>query len=483
MSASRASGRRAAGGGGIVLLLAAALGGGGCGTDGAAPPPPSFVLLVSIDTLRADHLACYGYDRPTSPRLDAVAREGVLFEQAFSQSAQTLTSHKSIFAAKYPLTLVAEATGADLAALAALEAPLSFTVDCFAGVRESLVSAVREAGWKTAAFTDGGYVAAELGFATGWDAFNDEGGGFAGVLARADQWLAAQDLAAPTVLFLHGYDVHCPYWSRAPFHDLFGGDAASEIDFRYLCGKGGFMERELSAGDLAALHAHYDGSIASTDDYLGLFFDRLAERGLWEEALVVIFADHGESLGEHGEVGHGGLYLEQLHVPLLVKFPAAWKVPPGRIRAPVELVDVMPTVLDCLGIAPPAGIDGRSLLPILVRGAPGRRHVVAQTTFQEGRRESGGGVRYVTEPARRTILEPGRWQLVHDARRDAAELFALSRDPRGLVDLAASDPPELAHLLGALAAYDRGDPEAVFRSPDTAGLSPALREELRAIGY
>ena len=465
-----------------LLGLLLPLGCGGRGED--TRPRPEFVLLVSIDTLRADRLSCYGHDRLTSPHLDELAKEGVLFENAFSQSAQTLTSHKSLFASKYPLTLVAEETNADLNTLAALEDPLPFTVDCFASVRETLMSAVQGAGYRTAAFTDGGYVTAEVGFGPGYDHFNDEAGGFASVLTRANEWLTEHlDDGDPKLLFVHGYDVHCPYWQRAPYNEKFLGDTESAIDFEFACGKGGLAERELSPADLAALRAHYDGGVASVDDYLGQLLARLRELALWDEALVVVFSDHGESLGEHGQVGHGGLYYEQLHVPLIVKFPAAWGVRPARIREAVELVDVMPTVLDVLGLEAPAGIDGRSVLPILRRGAEGRRYVIGQTTFQEGRRAAGGPVRYLTNPAVRSILEPGRWHLVHDARADASEIFALDRDPRAEHDLSAEVPEELTTLLEALGAYDRGDSAAGFRPPDGANLSRELRDHLRGIGY
>ena len=469
----------------LVAMVLLFHGGRGCG-NGARDdmPPPSFVLVISLDTLRADHLPCYGYERDTAPTISALARESVVFEQAFSQSAQTLTSHKSLFASKYPLTLVAQETNADLETLATLETPLEFTVDCFGTMRETLVSALHEAGYTTAAFTDGGYVHEKVGFGEGYDLFNDDAGGFAQVLTRAGEWLNGHDLAEPTFLFVHGYDIHCPYWSREPFNTRYLEGVSSELPFEHTCGKGTFMEVELSDEDVAAINAHYDGGIASVDDYLAKLFDHLRELGVYDEALIVILSDHGESLGEHGQVGHGGLYLEQLHVPLILKLPASWDVQPARLAEPVELVDVMPTILECCDVpVPEDGLDGRSLLSILFRGGEGRRYVVAQTTFQEGRRPPGGPTVYQSSASKRSLLEPGRWHLVHDPRGGAVELFELGMDPGGTEDLAPLGPDMLPDLLEVLEGYDRGDPGAGFRPPETLDLPEEVRERLRDIGY
>jgi len=434
---------------------------------------PELIVLISIDTLRADRLELYGYGRSTAPHLTALGAEGVVFRTVGSQSAHTLSSHKSLFTGKYPATLLREETGSDLFELTTVDSPREFLVDTFSHVQGALAQGFRERGYRTAGFTDGAWMSREAGFAHGFDLFDDTGGGLEGVLPRGLGWLDS-NAAQPAFLFLHTYDVHCPYTTREPYDSTFCPDHTAHIPLADKCGKGALHELALTPADLAAISDHYDGSILSTDAYLGRFFDELRTRGLYERALIIVTSDHGESLGERGLIGHGGLYLEQLRVPLIVKFPSAWGVRPAALDTPVELVDLLPTLFTLCGIATPSDLDGSSLLPILFRGVRGRDFLLAQTTFEEA-------PELVSNPAKRVLWKPGRWQVIHDVRAARASFFGLEHDPAGLAphEVPEQEFPALMRILTDRPAPGRG----VRRPRAAADFGPELQRELEALGY
>jgi arylsulfatase A-like enzyme len=430
------------------------------------------VILVSLDTLRADHLELYGYERRTAPHLARLGAEGVVFENVAAQSSWTLSSHKALFAASYPTTILREVAHADLDELRSVDRPSDFMVSSFGRAGRSLVPALSEAGWATAAFVDGGWMAAKWGFTAGFDVYDDAAGGFEAVLTRADRWLREHS-EGRRFLFVHTYAIHCPYGCRAPFDTQFCADHAAHGDMNQ-CGKHGLREVVLaSEANRRAVVDHYDGGIASADDYLGLFVRELRARGEYEEALIVVTSDHGESLGEGEQVGHGGMRLEQLWIPLIVKFPASWRVPPTRVREGAALIDVLPTILDACGSDAAEGRDGRSLLPLLFGGAAGRRYLVSQTTFEEETEAVG------TNPAKRSVIEPARWQVVEDARAGETLVYSLVDDPDALSALEGGRPDALEALLRELRARDRIAEDEAFERPE----SRQGDAQIRAIGY
>jgi arylsulfatase A-like enzyme len=210
----------------------------------------------------------------------------------------------------------------------------------------------------------------------------------------------------------------------------------------------------------------------------------LRELGLYDEALILVTSDHGESLGTHGQIGHGGLFLEQLMVPLIIKFPSSWSWDSQVVEDPVELVDVMPTILGACGIEAPPGLDGRSL--IAAEQSP-RRHLVAQMAYREG-------PELISNPAKRALLEPGRWLLIHDARSDRLELFDLGKDPEALTAVAMGARPgaqdgssddiaaALPGLLAALAALDAGRSADEFVEP-AVEMDEEMLRALKSLGY
>lgn len=444
------------------------------GAPAAARPRPELVLVISLDALRADHLELFGYARETAPNLRTLGESGLVFENALAQAGHALPSHKSIFTGKYPGTLMFEGTGADLLELSSVHDGRAYMLDSFAAVRGTLASAFREHGFRTAGFTDGAWVGRETGFEPGFEVFDDAGGGLASSVPRALAWLENHG-AHPAFLFLHSGALSCPYAASEPFDGAFCPDHRDHGALAAECGKDASFADGLRPRDLTALTDHYDGGILAADAELGHLFEGLRSRGLYERALIVVTSAHGESLGEHGQVGHGGLFLEQLRVPLLLKLPASWNLAPARVGEPVEMVDLLPTLFALCGLPVPADLDGRSLLPTLFRGVRGRDVLVAETTLEEG-------VERRSSPAKRTFLRPGRWQVIHDIERSEASFFALETDPEALFAHPIG-AQEFAPLLELLM-----DPEGQERRTRLWPATPVvlgaeLGHELEQLGY
>jgi len=443
----------------------------------AEPEPPPLVVLVSLDTLRADRLELYGYERETAPRLTELAAEATVFETTLAQAAQTLVSHKSMFTGKAPLRLVREVTNAGLEQLRGIAEPHDFLVNSLVAAEGRLATDLSGAGYRTAAFVDGGWMKKGMGFEAGFESFDDSGGGLAGILPRALDWLDAAP-TEPAFLFLQTYDVHCPYATREPYDSRFCADHGAHLDLAEACPKSHLHRMQLSEVDRRAVRDHYDGGIASADAWLGELLDHLRHGGRFEEALIIVTSDHGEGLGDHGQYGHGGLYLEQLLVPLVVKFPASWGIEAGRVASPVELVDLYPSLLEACGLAIPDGLDGRSWMPDVLGEGEARRYLAAQTTFREWRAGESE-----TSLTRRALVEPERWLLIHDSAAGTLEAYDLAADPACERDVAAERLDELAELLKVLEARDLGRADAAFRAPESLELSPEALRQLEALGY
>ena len=379
------------------------------------------ILLISVDTLRADHVSWHGYPRDTTPALARLARRGVVFEQAMSTSSWTLPAHGSLLTGLYPSAHAAQDDGSRLAA----------AVPTLAGM-------LRAAGFRTFAVVSHVYVASPFGFDRGFDVFDDSmiEGGAANprgdrVVDRALELLDERDPGAPFFGFVHLYDPHWDYAAPAPDTRRFvAPDYAGPIDGSYsamipfLSGSG------LGGEDLAALVGYYDGEIAWVDRQLGRLVEGLAARGLERTTLIVLTSDHGEEFLEHGRLGHGRtLYEEQLRVPLLLHHAS---LPPERRREPVSLIDVAPTLLELAGLEPPSELPGRSLRNLVPRD---------RVLFAESIRFG-----LAWRAARR-----GERKVVQLAEAGGRAFFDLARDPREQQPL--RDDPTGGVLGDALDAY------------------------------
>jgi arylsulfatase A-like enzyme len=410
----------------------------------ARPRPP--IVFVSIDTFAARHLAPYGYARATTPELARFQADAVLFERCLANAPWTLPSYLSVLSGLYPR--------AHTVTLSFQESSAMSPHDLWqlADSRWTLAEALRARGYRTGAFVDTQWLAPIFRVNQGFDNYNGEGAlaPFEDPHAHIEHiverlvppWLAASDADHPPFLFLHALDAHGPYLPNAPFRDAF---TAALPDGRTHVAAGSdnqtyrwmpwWMSRTMQPDEsqpeaptvpLENVVARYDETLLKVDAYLGKLFEHLRERGLYDEAVIVVTGDHGEFFGP-GAYGHGLMHEAVLHVPLLLKLPA--NAHGGtRVRAPVSLVDVYPTLLELAGLAPEATrLHGSSLLA----------HLGESTTAAERPLFSEGG--HVEQYA----LTLGCWRLVEERPGSESSESSLLSHPRAPEEWLRAHFPEI----------------------------------------
>jgi len=313
----------------------------GCSGRKSPAKKPNIILIV-IDTLRADHLGCFGYHRNTSPNIDALAGESILFTKAICTAPWTTPSIASIMTSCYSSTL-------------AMSGPPKAIPPQFPCLAEVL----QQNGYMTFGLVSHLYVAGRLGFARGFGAFDESfmAGHHAvsssSVTARGLRFLK-QDHQKPFFAFLHYFDPHYNYilHSKHDFYPDYKGDVTSGEDIKSLR----VRIDDLSEDDIRYLEALYDSEIAHTDEHVGRLLDAIKKLGLYDNSIIIITSDHGEELAERGHIGHRiKLYQEMIHVPLIIKpLGAQAKV----VERYVSLLDLAPTILKCVNLSMPDGIEG-----------------------------------------------------------------------------------------------------------------------------
>ncbi len=406
-------------------------------TPGAAPAPGQRlnVLLVTIDTARADHYGCYGHAGAKTRYLDRLAAQGVRFETALSSAPITLPSHTSIFTGLYPTRHGVRNNG-------------NFYVP---EKLPTLATRLREGGWATGAFVSAFVLDRRYGLARGFETYDDrmEGASAQVVSLEAErrgdrtalalgEWLRRQSAAAPERPFfawLHLYDPHEPYRPPQPFRGLFASDP-------------------------------YDGEIAFDDAVLASVLDTLGQTGQLDRTLVAVTSDHGESLGEHGEETHSMfVYEAALKVPLVLWRPG--RLPAGRVVGePVRLVDLAPTLLELAGAAPLPGTDGRSLVPLIEGRPAGPPPPLYAETYLPQLYMNWAPLR---------ALRDARFKLI-DAPRP--ELYDLQEDPHEQRNLHDSQPQRAAALQAALEQV-----AGAGGAMSVGALDRETAEKLAALGY
>jgi arylsulfatase A-like enzyme len=445
----------------------------------AAGQPPSVarparrpdVLLYVIDTLRADHLGVYGYGRPTSPAIDRFAGDGVLFRNARAQSSWTRTSMVSVMTGLLPQVHGVHQRG-----------------DALNRRLRTLAELLKEGGYETAGFVTNGNVSAAFGLDQGFDLYrylreSHERFEFHQLSDRVHRdavpWLearAADRDRPPFFLYAHTTDPHAPYTPRQPFRDRFAAGVDPAV---------GAIDRVLDisanrepapAGIEDDLVALYDGEIAFNDHHFGRLVAELKRLGLYDSTLVVLLSDHGEEFREHGGWEHGKtLYGEQLRIPLIVKLPGGAAA--GReIDRVADQVDVLPTILDAVGLAPPEDVDGHSLLPYL--DEPGGGPSFSEPSYAVLR----------LEEKRLRSVAAGGWKLILDdsafRRGGAVELYRTLDDPLDLQELHDLRVLERGFLEQTLRAFEHALRRGSRRSTaEQAEVSDELRRRLKALGY
>ncbi len=418
----------------------------------AAPERPN-VLLLTLDTTRADHLGLYGYARPTSPNLDGLAAEAVVYERAYSTSSWTLPAHASLFTGKYPTSHGAQhdPDGALILAEGIPAAPEEIRARAISASERTLAALLGEAGWTTGAVVAGPWMLREFGLAAGFAHYDDANLRVAAgrrareVTDRALEWLAATP--EPFFLFLNYFDPHAPYAPPAAWAKSFLPPGTSP-----------------NPRDVRPAHALYDGEILYMDHEIGRLFDFLRERGLWERTLVVVTADHGELLGDRGLWGHENFLWEPLvRVPLIVKRAGAPHAA-RRDGTPVSLVDVPSLVLAEAGLAAPDAMQGEP-------PPSARRPLLAEVHPMSPRADTG----------KWKARWDGRYKFLQSSVGDRY-LFDLERDPGESENLVGGEP-ERARTA------ERGLDDAFAALPPPpagAGSVPIdaeTREALRRLGY
>jgi len=413
------------------------------------------IILISLDTLRADHLSCYGYARKTSPNLDAFAEKHLRFLQPIAQSNWTLPSHISMFSSLYVSTHGLENKWSSVRRL------------------RTVATALREHGFRTQAMVDGGFLGPHFGFSHGFEGYEDfEKQGFAAILPAAEEWLRAE-AEGPFFLFLHTYDTHGPYAPPAPFFGYFplpergvSEEIRSGVSGDFLSARDRperVAQNPLSANDLTHIVNLYDASIVYMDHLLGPFLRFLEESGFWDNLLVVITSDHGEAMMEHGTLCHGFTFHEELlRVPLLVRLPGAEEA--REFEPVVELVDLAPMILDWAGAEIPEEMQGRSLLG-LIEG----REAAERPAYAEGK----GLIAY----------RDAQYKFI-GGKGVLPELYDLRLDPWEKVNLAARMGELSEGLAAELQAFQEENRKLLGRKVGTeVKPSEDLAERLRDIGY
>ena len=430
----------------LSLLLAL-----GAGCQRQQQPLPGPVIVITIDTLRADRLGCYGYGRDTSPNLDRFAEGAVLFETAETPIATTLPAHVSLWTSRYPLQTGVVANDKRF--------------DPGANDSSFFAESMRRAGYRTAAFVSATPIKRESGIAVGFETYDqpEEPQRIAGETTdRVLEWLG--DGTDPEFfLWVHYFDPHQPYEPPSPFDVAFRTD---DVLLEFM------RERRFPYGDnrlVQLQNNQYDGEILYTDGQIQRLFDRLQELGLYDEATIVVTADHGEGLGQHNYMGHGRIYNEQLRVPLIVKFPASSGLNGQRRTNLVSLVDVVPTLVENLDL--PIELEGIEGVDAL---AGGREFLFSQRPFAPKEKRWGKGEKF--------CLRTPEWKYHHSTQADD-ELYSMLRDPHEtssrLAEESAVGAALLDRLLGLIGTYSK-DAEGMDLLEE---LSPETLAELEKLGY
>ncbi|MGQ0552576.1 MAG: sulfatase [Planctomycetota bacterium] len=469
----------------------------------AQPDARPNVVLISLDTLRPDRLGSYGGPAGLAPQLDALAAAGLRFAQAYSTSSYTLPSHASLFTGQFP----------------ALHGAVNIDDRIDDKHSPLLTKVLADAGYVTAAFTGGGYVAPDYGFGAGFDRYssNDPVWALDGLRGQqlietvsrqfapvrqpllqryatpaVESWLARQDDGRPFFLFLHTYIVHnyAPDLAALARHGLLG-PKGEEAPFDHR-GRTAFNEgQDLPVADIVAQYLpYYDATISMADDFVGRVLAALESAGLSERTIVIITSDHGEEFGEHGFFGHGEtLYDANTRIPLIVRLPAEVAqrhglAQPAVHEGPISLVDVAPFTLRLVGLEVPARMSVTRPLGPDRSMPPSRSRVFMEldtrisaerSTWLTALRDGSQKLHILLEGQGRG-LKPG------DAR-----LYDLAGDAAELRDLSAHSLLDVARLRSVIDAFHEVAgairPRDGHLAPDLDSLSRERLEELQAIGY
>lgn len=489
------------------------------GTEVQTAAPRKNVLIVSLDTVRPDHLGFYGYERDTSPALDAFTRDFTVFDNAQTVAPWTAPSLISLMTSLYP----------DAHEVKASPDPGLLSDDVV-----TLAEALKAVGYRTGAFTEGGYAKADFGLGQGFDVYPEHPGDADGytsnrrypsrliaTIERSISWMGEAS-TSPFLCFFQTYEPHSPYQAPTEFVQRYIPDYDEEGDHARLAQAVETWNQDhvISDADLRLFQRHlmhcdlrglpkiddsgalreqsrvqgvslfhgdvssspgmsewytdlYDAEISFADGELGRLWRFLEEGGLAQNTIVILVSDHGEALGEHGDIGHGrSLFDELTRIVFAARVPGLDQV--ERSDEPVSLVDVMPTVLELLGLPSSGmGLQGQSFARSLVGEVVDvQRPLFSHATLKK-------------EHPQHSVRQ-GDWCLIVDDLSGETQLFDLAQDPGQISDVSASHPNQverLMELLAARAGVDQSVAAKINVGRAETELSDESRAELRALGY
>jgi len=497
---------------GVALLAGACCLVTGCGSDPSGPAtdtphfqpeqlrfPGANLVLISMDTLRADRLGAYGNTRGLTPNIDAFAEHAVLFEDAYSNSPKTASSHMSLFTSRLPTVHKVRNQSARL----------DLTSPTLASNRPSIAQLLNRAGYVNMGLAGGANLHPDMGFAKGFQGrFQSQIADFSDQVQTAGKALRQlRKQPAPSFLFLHSYQVHGPYLPPAEFQSRFVREPSALLEPRVkaytgmprreqwrvmnrdgLNGQPAYWEgkEEFGPAEAAYLSDLYDASVANMDVSMGELFDRLENQGAFDDSIIVLLSDHGEEFFEHGGFEHDALHNEHLHVPLLVRLPAG-HLGGTRVRGLAQLIDVLPTLLDLLALDAPEDLEGVSLSDAIKSGrVSGDRPLIAENVMYLPHGKYGGALR---NSVGHVIFEwdasatPDATLEAFDLRADPGELHDRFAESAPLRELAARLKLALGEALVRRDLLDAVDAGGTFEQ----ALDPATRAEvsqsLAGLGY
>ena len=428
----------------------------GCGKRQHAKKPN--IILITLDTTRADRLGCYGYRRQTSPNIDKLAEESVLYTRAIAPSSWTLPSHASLFTGKFTSSHGARYDPeGPLLLTDAISGPESWDAYRARGLAQNevtLAEVLKETGYTTAAVVGGPWMKRIFGLNKGFDYYNDSqistvNGRLASqVTTSALNWLERRR-EKKFFLFLNYFDPHGPYSPPEGFA------------LKFLPKGTNFTGREPTLEETNAL---YDAEILYMDHYIGRFLQKLKVENLYNDTLIIVTSDHGELFGEHGKFGHGHyLYQEELHVPLFIKYPAG-EVSPKRTDLRAQLTDILPMIYERVGITIPGNIQGTSPSQI--------KHPIIAETYPLP-----------------LISKDGSWQSIFEGdfkfiwnSKNQHMLFNLKDDPEENVNIIVQDSKRTERMWAQMEQYLAKLPKPGLAVP-AGEPDDQTREALKSLGY
>jgi arylsulfatase A-like enzyme len=426
------------------------------------PQPKINVILISMDTLRADHLGCYGYTRDTSPHIDAFSKESVLFKQVVAQAPYTVSSHMSMLTSLYP----------------SFHKVNSIRESTMNPKIETLAELLYNNGYRTWAIVGGGQMSSDYGLSEGFESYTEF------TSPHRDVWRKIQEIIGfiekeknnNFFIFFHSYKPHAPYNPIPPYDTMFSpdysGPISGSINQINLINSG---ELEVTPRDIEHLIALYDGDIREMDDQIAELIDYLKKEGLDKRTLIIFTSDHGEEFGEHGRIGvHSHtVYDELLLVPLIFHLPEI--LPEGAVcETQVQSVDILPTILELSGIKlKETAIHGKSLLPLIKNGLHTEN---SRQAFSERLAADGNHLRSMRLPRSKYIMQDNKKKGImghfyYDLKADPSEQNSLQLTPEKLREM-------FNQILFLIAEGKRVDPFNRGRKIDKDTL-----ETLKALGY